>query len=103
MKFSRLLPLLGLCLGLATPAAFAADAIFDLWVDALTTEDMRADPSSATSIQYFTGSEQDSADRRLTPISKAYRGERVDAARRALAELAKFGRASCRERVLDHV
>ena len=35
MTFSRLLPLL-LCLGLASPAAFAADAIFDLWVDALT-------------------------------------------------------------------
>src|SRR6478736_5620707 len=93
MKFSRLLPLLGLCLGLATPAAFAADAIFDLWVDALTTEDMRADPSSATAIQYFTGAEQDSADRRLTPISKAYRAERVDAARHALGELAKFDRA----------
>src|SRR6187402_3286918 len=93
MKFSRLLPLLGLSLGLVTPAAFAADAIFDLWVDALTTEAMRADPTSATMVQYFTGTEQDAADRRLTPITKAYRAERLVAARRALDELAKFDRA----------
>ena len=93
MKISRLLPLLGFCLGLATPAAIAADAIFDLWVDALTTEAMRADPSGATSVQYFTGSEQDAADRRLTPITKAYRAERLAAARRAQEELAKFDRS----------
>jgi uncharacterized protein (DUF885 family) len=93
MKFRRLLPLLGLCLGLSTPAAFAADPIFDLWVDALTTEAMRADPSRATSVQYFKGSEQDAADRRLTPITKAYQTERLAVARRALGELAKFDRA----------
>src|SRR6478735_1295905 len=93
MKISRLLPVLGLCLGLAVPAARAADAIFGLWVDALTTEDMRADPSGATFVQYFTGTEQDAADRRLTPITKAYRAERLDVARRAQAELAKFDRS----------
>ena len=93
MKFSRLLSLFGLCLGLATPATFAADAIFDLWVDALTTEAMRASPTHATAVQYFTGTEQDAADRRLTPITKAYRAERLVTARRALDELANFDRA----------
>ena len=92
MKIPRLLPLLGLCLGFAAPGAIAADSIFDLWADALTTEEMRADPAGATAIQYFTGAEQDAADRKLTPISKTYRAERIEAARRALAALAKFDR-----------
>jgi uncharacterized protein (DUF885 family) len=93
MKFSRLLPALGLCLALFTPAARAADAIFDLWVEALTTEAMRADPTGATFVQYFSGAEQDAADRKLTPITKAYRTERLAVARRSLDELMKFDRA----------
>jgi uncharacterized protein (DUF885 family) len=93
MKSPRLLVALGLCLGLLTPTARAADAIFDLWVDALTTEAMRADPTAATFVQYFTGVEQDAADRKLTPITKAYRRERLAVARRALDELMKFDRA----------
>jgi uncharacterized protein (DUF885 family) len=93
MKFPRLLPALGLCLAVFTPAARAADAIFDLWVEALTTEAMRADPTGATFVQYFSGAEQDAADRKLTPITKAYREERLAVARRSLDELMKFDRA----------
>src|SRR5688572_19191023 len=93
MKFTRLISLLGLGLAFASAAARADDPIFDLWVEALTTEAMRADPTGATRVQYFTGAEQDAADRQLTPITPAYREERLAVARRALAELAKFNRA----------
>jgi uncharacterized protein (DUF885 family) len=91
---TSLRPAVRIALGLllASPA-FATNAAFDQWVDALTTETMRADPTSATSIQYFTGAEQDAADRKLTPITKAYRAERVATARRALDELARFDRS----------
>jgi uncharacterized protein (DUF885 family) len=93
MKFPRLISLLSLCLAFASPAARADDPIFDLWVDALTTEAMRADPTGATRVQYFTGTEQDAADRQLTPNTKAYREQRLAVARRALEELARFNRA----------
>ena len=71
----------------------AADPAFDAWVDRLTIAAMRADPSGATSTQFFTGAEQDAADRQLTPNTKAYRAERVARAQRALEELTRFDHA----------
>jgi uncharacterized protein (DUF885 family) len=70
----------------------AADAEFAAWADNLAVEAMRADPEAATRAQYFEGDERDALDRQLTPITKAYRAERVEFARRALDELAKFDR-----------
>src|SRR3954466_8666751 len=71
---------------------FAADPAFDTWVETVTTEAMRADPVGATLTQYFTGAEQDAADRKLTPFTQAYRAERLAVARQVLADLAKFDR-----------
>ncbi|MFZ5496210.1 MAG: DUF885 domain-containing protein [Verrucomicrobiota bacterium] len=88
MKIPRLFPVLALL----TATACAGDPAFDTWVDDLTAEAMRADPTGATYAQYFTGAEQDALDRRLTPITKAYRAERVAVARRALAGLERFDR-----------
>jgi uncharacterized protein (DUF885 family) len=90
--------LLRLSFALALPASalstsYANDPAFDRWADALTTETMRASPTAATTSQFFSGAEQDALDRQLTPITKAYRAERVARARAALAELAKFDRA----------
>jgi uncharacterized protein (DUF885 family) len=91
MTFTRLLAAASLSLGLfLAPARAAADAAFDQWVDQFSTQWMRADPSSATSSQYFSGAEQDALDRQLTPITKEYRAARVAAAKQGLAELAKF-------------
>lgn len=87
MKIVRLL------LGLFPVLTFAADPAFDTWVDNLTADAMRTDPNGATISQYFTGAEQDALERRLTPITKAYRAERTAFARRALDELAQFDRA----------
>src|SRR3954470_21045149 len=73
-------------------AAQAGDAAFDAWAEDLAAQAMRADPESATRAQYFKGHEQDAVDRRLTPISKAFRAEQVAFARRALAALNRFER-----------
>lgn len=89
MKTPRLFVL---CATIVT-SLFAADPAFDTWADNLTAETMRANPTGATITQYFTGPEQDALDRQLTPITKAYRAERVAAARKALGELAHFDRA----------
>src|SRR5262245_27308504 len=70
----------------------AGDAAFDAWSEDLAAQAMRADPEAATRAQYFSGGEQDALDRRLTPITKAYRAEQVAFARRALEELAGFDR-----------
>jgi uncharacterized protein (DUF885 family) len=53
---------------------------------------VRADPQLATSTQYFTGAEQDKLDGQLTPQTAEYRKERVERARRGLAELRRFDR-----------
>ena len=91
MKFSRPSALL-LAGTLLLPSVRAADPAFDPWVEAVTTEAMRADPAGATEVQYFTGAEQDAADRQLTPFTPAYRAERLAVAKRVLAELARFDR-----------
>jgi uncharacterized protein (DUF885 family) len=75
--------------GIASEAQ-AGDAAFDVWAEDLAAQAMRTDPEAATRAQYFSGDEQDALDRRLTPVTEAYRAERVAFARRALDELAGF-------------
>jgi len=89
MKICRLLFALSLLSGMV----HAAEATFDTWADAFAAEYVRGDPNAATTVQYFTGAEQDALDRQLTPISKEYRAARVALAQRGLAELARFDRA----------
>ena len=55
-----------------------------------TAEWMRANPTAATGARYFTGDEQDRLERQLTPETNAYRRQRIDLARKGLAELRKF-------------
>lgn len=89
MKFTRWLSLLVI----PASALFATNPAFDTWADALTTETIRASPTGATITQFFTGAEQDALDRQLTPITPAYRAERMAKAQAARAQLAKFDRA----------
>jgi len=74
------------------PSLRAADAAFDRFTDTFATDWMRADPQGATARQYFTGAEQDTLDRQLTPIGVEARAARVARARAGLTELAKFDR-----------
>jgi uncharacterized protein (DUF885 family)/glyoxylase-like metal-dependent hydrolase (beta-lactamase superfamily II) len=71
-----------------TPAASAIGAFFE----SFAREWVRSNPQRATALQYFTGAEQDLLDRQLTPVTRAYRKERIDAARKGLAELRAFDR-----------
>ena len=89
MKLFRLLPTLSLFVA----STFAAAPAFDAWVDAFTADWIRADPNAATETQYFSGAEQDTLDRQLTPVTKQCRANRVAAASKGLAELARFDRA----------
>ena len=71
----------------------AAAATFDQFCDRLAAQWLRADPQTASALQYFTGAQQDALDRQLTPITKRARLARVAIARRGLAELRKFERS----------
>src|SRR5262245_23192965 len=89
MKLKHLLPCLLLASSLGR-AASAASVPFDQWVDSFAADWVRADPTSATVSQYFSGAEQDALDRQLTPITRAYRQSRVARAKEGLAALAAF-------------
>jgi uncharacterized protein (DUF885 family) len=86
------LAVLGLASLLLAPAR-AADPAFETWANAVAADNIRSNPTGATLTQYFTGAEQDGLDRQLTPITREYRAARVAAAKKALAELARFDRA----------
>lgn len=72
--------------------AFAQD--FDKFLDSFAAEWVRGDPLSATYYQFFAGAEQDALDRQLTPVSTAYRAERITLAQRGLNELKQFDRTA---------
>ena len=59
-----------------------------------TAEWMRHSPDLATGARYFTGDEQDRLERQLTPVSMAWKRERIQLARRGLAQLRKFDRSA---------
>ena len=96
MKIPRLLAVfaLGASALLASVAARGANADFDRWAESFASDWVRANPTVSTLQQYFPAAEQDALDRQLTPNTREFRAGRVAAAKTALAELAKFDRAS---------
>jgi uncharacterized protein (DUF885 family) len=69
-----------------------SSANIDAFFRDFTAEWMRGNPEAATATRYFTGEEQDRLERQLTPQTSAYQHERIQLARRGLAELSKFDR-----------
>ena len=59
-----------------------------------TAEWVRGNPNLTTSTRYFTGQDQERLERELTPETDAYRRARIGLARRGLADLRKFNRAT---------
>jgi uncharacterized protein (DUF885 family) len=64
-------------LALAAPRAVAAEGApgresFDQFAEGLAAEWMRANPMAATSVQYFSGEEQDGLDRELAAVDSQY-------------------------------
>lgn len=70
----------------------AADATFDAWVDAFTTEWSRGSPTGSNSAA--DASDNSDLDAVLLSVQNAQREQRVALARRGLAEVAKFAPAS---------
>ncbi|HYI97563.1 MAG TPA: DUF885 domain-containing protein [Bryobacteraceae bacterium] len=77
---------------LCTSRLCAAEPDINGFFEKFTAEWVRADPELATRSQYFTGAEQDRLDRELTPRNAQSRKQRVERARRGLAELKRFDR-----------
>lgn len=76
----------------AAPAAsqVAPNAAFTAWSDRFAEDWVRLNPQSATSTQYFSGSEQEALDRQLTPQTPAQRKKVVALARTGVARLDAF-------------
>lgn len=96
MQSTRLLVVLAYallpCLTLAQTAAPASHSALESFFTRFTDEWVRADPDLATSSRYFSGEEQHRLEQQLTPRTRAHALERIERARRGLAELRKFDR-----------
>src|SRR6185369_16137410 len=57
---------------------------------AFTDDWVRHDPDLATAARYFSGTEQDRLERQLTPRTVEWRRDRINRARRGLADLRRF-------------
>ncbi len=68
-------------------------AIDDFFND-FTAEWVRGNPNLATSARYFAGQDQERLERELTPETDAYRRARIGLARRGLADLRTYNRAT---------
>src|ERR1700722_11750168 len=71
----------------------APPSIDDFFRD-FTADWIRHDPNQATSTRYFSGDEQDRLERQLTPQTLTWKRDRIRRARKGIAALAKFNRAS---------
>src|SRR5262245_7634348 len=84
--------LVALALGELTSGVLAAQPDIGEFFDRFTAEWVRADPELATRSQYLSGEEQAKLDAQLTPRGAKFIRERVERARRGLAELHGFDR-----------
>jgi uncharacterized protein (DUF885 family) len=69
---------------------YARERGIDEFFDAYTAEWVRGDPDLATATRYFSGEEQDRLERQLTPNTRRWQLERIQLARKGLAELRTF-------------
>jgi len=68
------------------------DRALDQFFDEFAAGWMRTDPNRTTATRYFTGEEQRRFERDLTPVSDAFRRDRIGRARRGLSQLRAFDR-----------
>ena len=81
-------------LALLLPAGLpAAERHLDDFFRDFTAAWVRTNPNLATSSRYFSGEAQETLERGLTPLTPAWRRERIKLARKGLAELRTFDRA----------
>ena len=94
--FAWLFPAVMGSLLLRSPVLAQQDNIDALFRD-FTAEWIRHDPDLAARTRYFSGEEQDRFERELTPLTLAWKRERIQLARKGLAELQKFDGAHLSE------
>lgn len=80
------------CGSLGAQTAPAGPTTIDEFFRSFTAEWMRHNPDLATAARYFSGEEQDRLERQLTPVSVAWKRERIQLARRGLEQLRRFDR-----------
>src|SRR5438477_9865224 len=78
-------------------STFGAEPTVDDFFRDFTADWVRHDPNLATRTRYFTGEEQNQFERRMTPRTHAWKRDRIERARKGLAELRKFDRARMTE------
>ena len=78
---------------LIASAPHAQDRALDDFFDEFAADWMRTDPNRTTATRYFTGEEQRRFERDLTPVSDAFRRDRIARARRGLVRLRAFDRS----------
>src|SRR5919106_6696698 len=64
----------------------------DAFFDTFTADWVRMNPNQAIAARYFMGPEQDALETQMTPLTREWRRQRVELARRGLTELAAFDR-----------
>jgi uncharacterized protein (DUF885 family) len=79
-------------IALASCRADAPAPSIDAFFDTFTADWVRMNPNQAIATRYFTGAEQDALETHMTPLTREWRGRRIELARRGLTELAAFDR-----------
>jgi uncharacterized protein (DUF885 family) len=80
----------------AQSSSNSARTIDDFFRD-FTAAWVRHDPDLATAIRYFKGEEQARLERQLTPVTGAWRRDRIRRAKQGIAQLEKFDRSKMTE------
>ena len=94
---TRLLIACLVCIVFASCRADAPAPSIDAFFDAFTADWVRMNPNQAIATRYFSGAEQDALETQMTPLTREWRRQRVELARRGLAELAAFDREQLTE------
>src|SRR5512145_2489758 len=86
----RVLPALALLVAGVAACGRSQPSSIDDFFRTFTDDWVRSNPNQAIAARYFTGPEQDALEVQMTPLTREWRHQRTEVARRGLAELARF-------------
>ena len=86
----RVLPALALLVAGVAACGRTEPPSIDDFFRTFTDEWVRSNPNQAIQARYFTGPEQDALEGQMTPLTREWRHQRTEMARRGLAALAGF-------------
>jgi uncharacterized protein (DUF885 family) len=88
--YRRVLTVLALLVASVAACGRSQPPSIDDFFRTFTDDWVRSNPNQAIGARYFTGPEQDALEVQMTPLTREWRRQRTDMARRGLAELARF-------------